>query len=137
MSELEDKLLRKYHDENGGKMIMEVAVAWSKGLKNWEGKHSHRAIDGVRIPDAETEEIGFPGNGDEVLDSIKDSKVELIEVKKKLNRPVIGQVLAGEPMLEADYSPKSIEKVVICQKSDSALEWVCEKKNIRLEVFDV
>lgn len=126
----EDQLLREYHEKKGGKLYTEVGIAWSKGKKEWEGEHSHRSIDGILIPEKDTEQVNFAGNGDQAFRDIINEEVELIEVEEKLNRPVIGQVLAGEKMLEADYQPSKIKKVIIYEKGDSALEWVCGQFDI-------
>lgn len=61
--------------------------------------------------------------------------VELIEVKKNLNRLVIGQVIAGVDMFERQYNISKIIPVILCKNGDPALEWVCEKRNIRVEII--
>ena len=59
------------------------------------------------------------------------------EVKQKLNRPVIGQIIAGSDMFERQYSIKPARCVILCSKEDSALQWVCEKRGIHVEKIGV
>lgn len=60
----------------------------------------------------------------QLRDIVEDCHVEVIEVKSSLNRPVIGQAIAGRDMFERDYEPRTIEPVVVCGSGDPALEWV-------------
>ena len=62
--------------------------------------------------------------------------MEVIEVKSSLNRPVIGQAIAGRDLFERDYEPRTIEPVVVCGSGDPALEWVCRRNGIRVEIVD-
>ena len=54
----------------------------------------------------------------------------MIEVKKKLDRLVIGQVIVGVDMFERQYGVKKIKPVILYQIGDPALEWVCDKREI-------
>jgi len=47
---------------------------------------------------------------------------------------VIGQIIAGVDMFERQYKVKPDRLVVLCAKGDSALEWVCEKRGISVEI---
>ena len=38
-------------------------------------------------------------------------------------------------MFERQYKVKKIEMVIICSVGDQALEWVCKKNNIRVEII--
>ena len=66
----------------------------------------------------------------------KGKNVEVIEVKQNLNRPAIGQVIAGRDMFEKQYEGKNVKMVIVCSKGDSALEWVCKKQEIKVVVLD-
>ena len=134
----EDKLLAAYHDAVGGRMYTEVAIAWSRGYMDWPAGHSHRSIDAVRLVEPYFEEdiIPFANHGPEVLNSVEEADVELIEVKQDLNRNVIGQVVAGRDLFSADYEPASIKGIALCANTDSALEWVCEQENIIVEIYE-
>lgn len=72
---------------------------------------------------------------DEFNKLIQGSTVELIEVKKNLNRLVIGQVIARMDMFERQYQAKKIIPTILCQNGDPALQWVCEKRNIRIHII--
>jgi len=85
--------------------------------------------------DRETGLFIFTGNQDRFNEELRESEsVEIIEVKSSLNRPVIGQALAGIDMFEREYGVKG-KPVVVCGKNDTALEWVCQKRNIRVVIF--
>jgi len=106
------------------------------GAGKWPSGCTTRRIDGVRLEvnDREPGIFFFTGNQKHFRDELKLSQtVEIIEVKSSLNRPVIGQALAGIDMFEREYDVKGIP-VVVCGKNDSALEWVCQKRNIRVVI---
>ena len=71
---------------------------------------------------------------EEFLKLIKDSKneIEIIEVKKKLNRTVIGQILVGEFMFKKKYNVKKVKKSVLYHVGDDALELFCKENKINL-----
>ncbi len=54
----------------------------------------------------------------------------MIEVKRSLDRPVIGQVIAGADLLEMEYAPSEVDQVVVCEIGDPVLEAVCERRGI-------
>ncbi len=70
-----------------------------------------------------------------VIDSILGQPIELIEIKRKLNRPVIGQVIAGAEMFKKDYQSGKINRIVLCNEGDSALEWVCKQRDIEVKII--
>jgi hypothetical protein len=65
---------------------------------------------------------------------VQSEAVELVEVKNSLNRAVIGQVIAGRHMYTRQYGGTVVRAVVVCKQSDSALEWVCGREGIAIEV---
>lgn len=95
-----------------------------------------RRIDGVRLADCSNAKgiYHFRGAKDNFMRLIHECSIELIEVKQKLNRLVIGQIIAGVDMFERQYKVKPDRLVVLCAKGDSALEWVCEKRGISVEI---
>ena len=106
------------------------------GAGNWPTGCTTRRIDGVRLEVNDTEPgiFFFTGNQRHFRDELKQSRsVEIIEVKASLNRPVMGQALAGIDMFEREYGVKGIP-VVVCGKNDTALEWVCQKRDIKVVV---
>jgi len=135
---LEDRLLLAYYKEVGGRIYTEVSTPWSGGNKDWSDGYTNRYIDAVRLPESYFKEgiIPFANHGDEVLNSVRGEKVELIEIKKNLNRPVIGQLLAGYDLFKADYSPSEVKLVAICKSAEPGLEWVCEERDIDVEILE-
>jgi hypothetical protein len=60
------------------------------------------------------------------------AKVEVLEVKRSLDRYVLGQVIIGADLLELEYAPSKINQVVICNQDDPVLKLVCDKRGIRV-----
>ena len=75
-------------------------------------------------------------NKDGLASLFRNKNIEVIEVKQNLNRPVIGQVIAGKDMFEKQYKRRNVKMVIVCSKGDSALEWVCKKQKIKVVVLD-
>lgn len=62
--------------------------------------------------------------------------MELIEVKKKLNRLVIGQVIAGADMFKRQYGTEMVATVILCEEGDPALGWVCQQRGTRVQIVE-
>jgi hypothetical protein len=60
--------------------------------------------------------------------------MEIIEVKRSLNRPVIGQVIAGRHIYTRQYGGTVVRSVVVCGQGDAALKSVCQELDIVVEV---
>jgi hypothetical protein len=60
------------------------------------------------------------------------AEVEVLEVKRSLDRYVLGQVIIGADLLEMEYAPSKIDQVVICSLDDLVLKLVCDKRGIRV-----
>jgi hypothetical protein len=132
----EDRLLQKYWKSVGGRIYIEVPVGGPGGAGDWPTGCTIRRIDGVRLGENDREPgiFFFTGNQRYFIEELKQSQsVEIIEVKASLNRPVIGQALAGIDMFEREYGVRG-KPVVVCGKNDSALAWVCQKRNIKVVV---
>lgn len=132
----EDRLLKAYHDKVGGEVYTEVQIG-SSAPYDWPDGSKTRRIDAVKLVNNESEKEGifnFTPNKKHFKKKVKGSEVELIEIKRSLNRPVIGQVLVGEPMLKRDYEPSDIELTILCSQGDPPLKWVCEKKGINVMI---
>jgi hypothetical protein len=146
----EDRLLLKYWREAGGAIFTEVPIvrhgprewplgAYWYGPPLWPPGAKGRRIDGVRLvapPFGLRNSIySFVRSGGPMLASfIAGARVEVIEVKQDLNRPVIGQVIAGADLLEMEYAPAQVDPVVVCEVGDPALEAVCERRGIAVFV---
>jgi hypothetical protein len=62
--------------------------------------------------------------------------IELIEVKPKLNRPVIGQLIAAEILVRKEWelgARRLLNLVAVVAQVDAALALVCEELSIRVE----
>ena|ERR671911_1881101 len=143
----EDRLLLKYWREVGGVIFTEVPIVrhgpreWPLGAvrygpRLWPPGAKGRRIDGVRIvappPGLRDSIYSYVrgASGHLIASFIAGAQVEVIEVKQDLNRPVIGQVIAGADLLEMEYAPAQIDPVVVCAVGDAALEAVCERRGI-------
>ena len=133
----EDQLLAGYWNEVGGIVVPEVHIGGT-GPSEWPSDSSNRRIDGLRFSSEYRDEINTPTafTQSQLRDIIATRHVEIIEIKSSLNRPVIGQAIAGRDMFERDYGPQTIEPVVVCETGDPALEWVCRQNGIRVEIVE-
>ena len=133
----EDRLLAGYWDDVGGVIVPEVHIG-ETGPSDWPEGSSKRMIDGLRFRSEYRDEITVQAafSQSQLRDIVKDRHVEVIEVKSNLNRPVIGQAIAGRDMFERDYGTLTVEPVVVCGSGDPALEWVCRRNGIRVEIVD-
>lgn len=127
----EDHLLEQYWREHGGQIHVEAPVGGVHGP--WDGRGGIRRLDGLRI--ATSNSAVLLPEEDRIRDALElrdGAGVEVIEVKQKLNRTVIGQTQAGQLLLCARYElePEQVTEVVVCAKGDPALEWVCEQLGI-------
>lgn len=134
----EDKYLFAYWQAVGGRIYAEVPVGRSGTGRPWPEGSKIRRIDGVRVVgpkevDASSELKTFDGDcEDEFRAVIASARVEVIEVKPNLNRPVIGQAIAGAKMLEMEYGVVSALKTIVYHRGDPALELVCSRLGIKI-----
>jgi hypothetical protein len=128
----EDALLYAYWEQERGRLYTEVPIAGPRGHVAWAAQATTRRLDGVRIPaDTGAEGItSFAGHAAEFQRTIRLHRPELIEVKRKLNRTVIGQIIAGHDLFEEQYGVSPARLVFVCAVEDAALKWVCERRNI-------
>lgn len=133
----EDHLLVGYWKQVGGVMATEVHIGGSSP-GNWPDGAKRRRLDGLRFRSEYRDEINTPTafRQAQLADIIEGRHVEVIEVKQSLNRPVIGQAIAGKDMFARDYEPGTIAPVVVCGSGDPALEWVCRRNGIRVEIVE-
>lgn len=135
----EDMLLYQYWSTSKGSLFLEVPIG-NRGLGNWPLESKIRRIDGIIVISEKDYEEPKVFNSkeytlNELLNLFQKKTVELIEVKKNLNRLVIGQVIAGMDMFERQYQANIIVPVILCQNGDPALEWVCRKRNIKVQII--
>jgi len=132
----EDRLLLAYWEKTGkGRMFLEVPVGnYASGF--FPKGSSVRNIDGVRIlsEDSQKDEI-IPRRAyrwRDLIDAFRDKEVEVIEAKKRLNRLLFGQAVAGVDMFERQYPAWIVHPVVIYEINDPAMEWVCQKHGVKM-----
>jgi hypothetical protein len=130
----EDYILLKYLNTVGGITFSEVIVGHG-GVHEWPPGSKPRRIDAVRVPNSDYKEIvtfkrGVNGKRFKVL--VTGKKVEVIEVKRKLSRLVIGKSIIGADMLDLDYQPYSIKQVILCEIGDPLLEMICDRRGIKV-----
>jgi hypothetical protein len=123
----EDYLLQGDWQRVGGRVYVEVPIGGSDGPKEWAGGSSRRRLDGVRLPGASDPAI-LRFSSEAFHQRVRSEPLELIEVKRSLNRPVIGQVIAGRHIYTRQYGGTVVRSVVVCGQSDSALKSVCQDK---------
>jgi len=59
--------------------------------------------------------------------------VELVEVKPRLNRVVIGQALAAYDLFLYQYN-REATLAGVCGRGDAAMQWVCEQRGISVHL---
>ena len=128
----EDKLLNKYWKKIGGKLLVEVPIGGNHSDLPWGHGSTTRRLDGVIIKGDELGVYRCSYNRTELSNMFKDKNIEIIEVKRSINRTAIGQVVAGKTMFEQQYGIKNVEGVIVCNSGDSALEWVCKMHGIKV-----
>lgn len=134
----EDELLLKYWQEVGSLIFAEVIVGKGGTRKKWPKDAKPRRIDAVRIsatthayPDDDI--FTFDKTSSHVLrEKITGANIEVIEIKRSLDRVVLGQVIIGADLLELEYAPATIEQTVLCKEGDPVLEYVCDKRGIKV-----
>lgn len=134
-STFEDKLLDAYWKDVGGVFYLEVPVGNRVGDGRWRKGSKVRRIDAVRLP------VKDPGESriltrksyklKEIEAAFRDKDVEVIEAKRRLNRVVFGQAVAGADMFEKQYRPWHVLPVVVYEIDDPAMVWVCRKHGVK------
>lgn len=134
----EDQLLYQYWQDVGGLIVTEVFIGRRGPQGQWpKGTKPHR-IDGVRIvPDPSNEvpaDIATYSklNAGEFEEAVTGNKIEVIEVKEKLGRYVIGQVIIGADMMALEYEVAGIDQVIVCEVGDPLLESLCEQRGMKV-----
>jgi hypothetical protein len=134
----EDRLLYAYWQAVGGVIYTEVVIGGQRKANSWPSGSKPRRIDGVRIllPEvlnADSDIITYSWkNADEFEHKIQEYVVEVIEVKTRLGRYVIGQAIIGVDLLELASQPKQVHSVVVCKIGDPLMELLCQKRNVKV-----
>jgi hypothetical protein len=126
----ENDLLRLYCLKHTGTSFTEVSVGNRIIAKN----SADRRIDIVRIEnDVYKRRQKYGEDKEGFLRMVKNKhKIELVEIKIKLNRPVIGQILVGEYLFKKKFNVEKVSLAVLYHIGDELLEMFCKDKGIRL-----
>jgi hypothetical protein len=128
----ENDLLKLYCTHYSGTIFTEVSL----GDKNIFGDNSkERRIDLVRIDNAHHYfNLNYSDRKDFFVDIINNRNYipEIIEIKVRLNRLVIGQIIIGEYMFKKKFKIESIKKTILYHEGDEAIEIFCKYNNINL-----
>ena len=129
----EDHMLRSYlrrvrRAGHMGAVHVEVPFGVKRG-------GSARRLDAVRFPKLDNRIRRYrPEAFDEDLPGA--GHIELIEVKPKLNRPVIGQLVAAQHLVHEEWGlrpSRALRLVAVVVEVDEALAHVCRRLGIRIE----
>ena len=129
----ERMVLEWYVNKEGGLFIAEVPVSIPDAESD-ETPHESRRIDAIRVPTGTTGNLIPHRSFEDTATRIKGHTVELIEVKKELNRSVIGQVVVGRDFFKHRYNHWDIEMVILTRDpkpNQSLLKW-CRWNNIKV-----
>jgi len=126
----EKDLLRLYCIEHDGTSFTEVSIGNKIIAKN----STDRRLDIVRIEnDIYKWHHQYAKDKEHFLRIVKDGyKIELVEIKTKLNRCVIGQILVGEYLFKKKFNVENVSLAVLYHIGDELLEMFCKDKGIRL-----
>jgi hypothetical protein len=126
--------------ENDKFRSLTCATGAQCSIPNSDSLARHFLIDAVRFlshgdKTPLSEIVAFSKETREEFESIVNgANVEVIEVKKRLWRSVIGQIIGGTELLEIQYHPTKIHQVVICKYGDPLLEMICKKRKNKVWV---
>ena len=96
---------------------------------------SARRIDAVRFPKLDNRIRRYRSDAF-AEDLLGTGAIELIEVKPKLNRPVIGQLVAAQHLVHEEWGlrpSRALRLVAVVVEVDKALAHVCRRLGIRIE----
>jgi len=126
----EEDLLRLYCQKHTGTSFTEVSV----GNKTIAKNSTDRRLDIVRIEnDIHKRSRQYGKNKEYFQDIVKDKhKIELVEIKTRLNRCVIGQILVGEYLFKKKFNVENVSLAILYHIGDELLEMFCKDKGIRL-----
>ena len=126
----EEDLKKLYCCNHRGTSFTEVSV----GLRDLYKNSNDRRIDIVRIENDHYRWVReYSKNKDYFLDTVKTNRdIELVEIKAKLNRGVIGQIIVGEYLFKKKFKVPTITKTIVYHIGDDLLEEFCKENQIKL-----
>jgi hypothetical protein len=120
-----------YRRKMGGTFVTRVPIGGPDS--GWEDS-AQVFVNLLRIVGGPVDALVLYDTADRFLALVDDRPVEVIEVRKELKRGAIGKVLAHAAMLAEQYELDVHRRVIVVENSDEALEWVCERVGIVVEV---
>lgn len=149
---IEDTLLETYHEIRGGRIYTQVRVGYRGEHRN---RDTSRFLDAIRIPSPShcaEEIVRFRNHKEEFQELLtqarfgsfsqssgfqpppyQDTIIELIEVKRKLNYSVLGEISTKGDLFPGDYPNVSrTSNVIICSEQDQHIDYVCSGRDIEV-----
>ena len=120
--------------ESAGRVYVEVPIGGAAGYG--QGAKT-RYVDAVRFPGTQPDDVLDYDEKAFHEDVHRGSPVEAIEIKAKLNRSVIGQLVVARELAPTDWGlapDVDLRLVALVTESDPALEPVCLRLGIRVIV---
>ena len=120
--------------ETAGRVYVEVPIG---GAARYGQGAKTRYVDAVRFPGTHPDHVlGYDEKAFHE-DVRRGNPMEVIEIKAKLNRPVIGQLIVARDLAPTDWGlapDVDLRLVALVTESDPALEPVCLRLGIRVIV---
>jgi len=63
---------------------------------------------------------------------VRAREVEVIEVKRTLNRGVVGQAVVGAVLFQMEFKPRRVRQTVVVGKGEKGIERACRKLRINV-----
>lgn len=125
----EDELLERYLSCRGGRAYVEVPISGGQGSRE-------RRIDAVRVGADGSADIRYY-HGPHFVRDRDGSSIEIIEIKKGLNRTVVGQLIVAGDVVPLEWDGiGSVEVVAVVARDDELIHRLCDERyGIRVEVL--
>lgn len=125
----EDELLQRYLSYRGGRAYVEVPIGGGQGSRE-------RRIDAVGVGGDGPVDIRYYHHPHFVRDR-DGSSIEIIEVKKGLNRTVVGQLIVAGDVVPLQWDGiGSVEVVAVVAQDDEVIHRLCDERyGIKVEVL--
>ena len=145
MSEKEREITKRFWKKHGGVLVEEFPVV----RRDSKNGHTDRRIDGVIVYGAghrrviekgealevDGERIRGPKSTNPCKIHVKGKRTVVIQTKAgPLSMSLLGQTLFSGHLMEEFNPAEPIELIALCTKSDTVLNALAERYNIRVEV---
>ena len=133
-STAERQLLLRYATSISKNIFWEVPIGGTRP-DLWQGATAKRFIDGVLFLSDVLKNRKHTLHKSGFLALLQNHRAELVEVKKELNRGVIGQAIVARELFKVCYDVSDVTSTILCSKTDAALAWSCTQLNIKVQVI--